>query len=96
VTSVATLPHARDRESAAALGGKLYVIGGANTAGVRTRAIYTVSPASGAVRLAGILPLALSDTTAVSGNGEIIVAGGLSGAAAPSAAIYAVTTVGGS
>jgi hypothetical protein len=48
------------------------------------------------VRLAGILPLALSDTTAVSGNGEIIVAGGLSGAAAPSGAIYAVTPVGGS
>ena len=94
MTTVATLPHARDRESAAALGGTLYVIGGTNAAGVRTRAIYAVNPASGAVRLAGILPLALSDTTAVRGPGEIIIAGGLSAAAAPSAAIYAMTVSG--
>ena len=94
MTTVATLPHARDRESAAALDGRLYVIGGTNAAGVRTRAIYAVNPASGAVRLAGILPLALSDTTAVNGSGEIIIAGGLSAAAAPSAAIYAITVHG--
>jgi hypothetical protein len=42
------------------------------------------------VRLAAILPLALSDTTAVTGAGEIIVAGGLTNAATPIATIYAV------
>ena len=57
---------------------------------MRTRAIYAISPDSGAVRLAAILPLALSDTTAVTGAGEIIVAGGLTNAATPIATIYAV------
>jgi N-acetylneuraminic acid mutarotase len=93
VAPFTTLPHARERESAAVLDGLIYAIGGANAAGQRSRAIYSINPASGRVALAGILPQALADTTAVSGDGQIIVAGGTDEALAPVATIYAVTPI---
>jgi N-acetylneuraminic acid mutarotase len=93
VVVFAALPHARERQSAAVLGDVIYAIGGANTAGTRSRAIYAINPTSGAVRLAGLLPRALADTAAVSVGGQIIVAGGSDAAMAPVATIYAVAPV---
>ena len=92
VTVFTHLPHARDREAAAALGTHIFVLGGLNTAtGLRTRAIYSLSPSSGAVHLAGILPLALSDIAATSTDGEIVAAGGIDAAGVAGTAIYAIT-----
>jgi hypothetical protein len=92
VTAFTHLSHARDREAAAALGGHIFVLGGLSTAtGLRTRAIYSISPSSGAVHLAGILPLALSDIAATSTAGRIIAAGGINAAGVATTPIYAIT-----
>ena len=92
VTAFTHLPHARDREAAATLGAHVFVLGGLNTAtGLRTRAIYSISPRSGVVHLAGILPLALSDMAATSTAGQIVAAGGINAAGVATTSIYAVT-----
>jgi len=93
VVVFAALPRARERQSAATLGNRIYVIGGATAAGVRSRAIYAINTASGAVRLAGLLPHALADTAAVGAGNQIIVAGGTNDAMAAVATIYAVAPV---
>ena len=78
VTPFATLPHARDREAAGALGGThLRRSAALSTAsGVRTRAIYAINARSGAVHLAGLLPRRALGHDGRRGPGEIIVAGG--------------------
>ena len=92
VQAAGTLPAGEASAVAAALGGHIFVLGGLSTAsGLRTRAIYSISPSSGAVHLAGILPLALSDLAATSNAGEIIAAGGIDAAGVAGASIYAVT-----
>ena len=89
------LPHARDREAAAALGGYVFVLGGLDTAtGLRTRAIYSIDPSNGDVRLAGVLPAALSDLAAVSAGGQIVVAGGIDSAGVASSTIYSIAVTG--
>ena len=69
------------------------MIGGLDAAGVRSRAIYSIDPASATVRLAGVLPAALSDAAAVSSGGEIIVAGGTGSAGTPVATIYVIKPI---
>jgi Kelch motif len=93
VTSFASLPHARDREAAGTLRGRIIVAGGLSTAnGQRTRAVYAINVHTAAVHLAGLLPVGLSDITAVQESaGEILMAGGVDASAAASASIYGVT-----
>src|SRR5581483_7039216 len=85
VTPFTRLPVARDREAAATDDGLIVVLGGLRTStNQRTRAIYTINPSSGRVRLAGLLPKAISDMTAVKSSGTIIAAGGVDGSGLPS------------
>ena len=65
---VATLPAPEDHAAMAALGGKLYLVGG-------TR-VLRIDPASGSVSVAATLPVALTDPTATTVGGRIVIAGG--------------------
>jgi N-acetylneuraminic acid mutarotase len=92
VSTFTHLPHARDRAAAASIDDRVIVMGGVSTAtGQRTRAIYSINPHTGAVHLAGLLPVALSDLTAVNGRHQILVAGGINGTGQAIASIYGIT-----
>jgi len=65
---VATLPAPEDHAAMAALGGKLYLVGGSR--------ILRIDPATGAVTSAAALPAALTDPTATAVGGRIVIAGG--------------------
>ena len=77
VTRIGSLPHPLTHAAAAALGARVYVIGG-RRAGVdtQTREILAIDPATGSATPAGHLPHALSDVGAATVGGRIIVAGG--------------------
>jgi hypothetical protein len=77
VRRVAALPAPLTHAAAAALGGRMYVIGGRGDGLTAQRAaILAVDPASGRVSCAGALPVALSDTGAAAAAGRIVVLGG--------------------
>ena len=77
VRTIATLPAPLTHAAAAALGRRVYVIGGRGSALTgQTRAILAVDPGSGRVKNAGRLPVALSDAAAAAVRGRIVVAGG--------------------
>lgn len=78
---VASLPVPARYVAAAALGGRIYAFGGETASGAPTDAIREVDPRSGAARLAGRLPEALSHAAAVSLGGSIYVLGGEAGGA---------------
>ena len=76
VRRLAILPEPVTHASAAALGGRLYVVGGRGDALDSARAaIVSVDP-SGRVARAGRLPVPLSDTGAATLGGRIVVVGG--------------------
>jgi hypothetical protein len=62
------LPAPEDHAAHAALGGKLYLVGG--------RRVLTIEPGSGKVSVAARLPAALSDPTATTIGKRIVIAGG--------------------
>ncbi len=66
------------------------MIGGESASGTRSRAIYSINPATGTVSLAGVLPVALADAAAVTGEHMIILAGGTGASGAPLANIYEI------
>ena len=69
----APLPQPLTHASAAALGGTVYVFGGrGSNLGTQTATILAIDPASGRVRRAGSLPVALSDTGAAAVGGRIL------------------------
>jgi N-acetylneuraminic acid mutarotase len=73
---VATLPVPARYVAAAALGGRIYAFGGETASGAATDAIREVDPRSGAARLTGRLPEALSHAAAVTLGGSIYLLGG--------------------
>jgi hypothetical protein len=78
VTRIARLPQPLTHAAGAALGGRFYVLGGrGDTTGTQTASILAVDPASGRIRHAGRLPLALSDLGAASFAGHITALGGV-------------------
>jgi hypothetical protein len=62
------LPAPEDHAALAALGGRLYLVGG--------RRVLALDPATGKVSVAARLPAALSDPTATTVGDRIIVTGG--------------------
>ena len=71
------LPRELTHATGAALGNRMYVIGGrGGVQGTQTSAILSVDPATGRVRPAGRLPVGLSDAGAATIGGVVMVAGG--------------------
>ena len=68
VRRVAALPAPEDHAALAALGGKLYLVGG--------RRVLAIDPGSGKVSVVTRLPAALSDPTATTVGKRIVIAGG--------------------
>jgi len=64
----ATLPAPEDHAALAALGGRLYLVGG--------RRVLAIDPSSGQVSVAAQLPASLSDPTATTVGQHIVVTGG--------------------
>jgi hypothetical protein len=65
---IATLPAPQDHAALAALGGRLYLVGG--------RRVLAIDPGSGTVSVAARLPAGLSDPTATTVGSSIVVTGG--------------------
>ena len=65
---MATLPAPEDHAALAALGGRLYLVGG--------HRVLAIDPGSGKVSVAARLPVSLSDPTATTIGGRIVVTGG--------------------
>ena len=65
---VATLPAPVDHAALVALGGRLYLFGGAQ--------VLAIDPSSGAVSVAARLPVSLADPSAIALRGRILVVGG--------------------
>ncbi len=80
-SQVASLPVPARYVAAAALGGRIYAFGGETANGAATDAIREVDPRSGAARLVGRLPEALSHAAAVSLGGSVYLLGGEAGGA---------------
>jgi hypothetical protein len=77
VRLIGHLPRPTAHAAAAALGHTVYVLGGRGEAASDVRAqIYAIDSATGRVRPAGRLPIALSDLQAVARAGRIVVVGG--------------------
>jgi hypothetical protein len=73
------MPQPITHAGAAALGGFVYVVGGrGDNLSSQTAEVWSIDPATGAVRSAGRLPAPLSDTGVVGLPGAIVVVGGLS------------------
>jgi hypothetical protein len=68
VRRVASLPAPEDHAALAALGGKLYLVGG--------RRVLAIDPGSGKVTVAARLPESLADPTATTVGRQIVVTGG--------------------
>jgi hypothetical protein len=68
VKRIGSLPVPEDHAALAALGGRLYLVGG--------RRVLAIDPASGKVALAARLPASLSDPTATTVGKRIVVTGG--------------------
>jgi hypothetical protein len=68
MSRIGTLPAPEDHAAMAALGGKLYLVGG-------TR-VLRIDPATGAVSTAATLPAPLADATATTVGNRIVIAGG--------------------
>jgi hypothetical protein len=68
VRRVATLPAPEDHAELAALGSRLYLVGG--------RRVLAIDPASGKVVVAARLPASLSDPTVTTVGQRIVVTGG--------------------
>ena len=75
---VATLLHGVRYAAVAAVGGRIYVIGGVGSAGDRSD-IQRVDPATGKVDLVGQMPAPISHASAIVRDGRILVIGGRSG-----------------
>ena len=88
VRRAATLPAPVSHAALAALGGRLLLVGGDDSAGSTTSTILAIDPASGRVRRAGTLPQPLSDAAAVTVGDHVVVLGG--GATNASAAVYSL------
>ena len=77
VHQIGLLPRELTHAAGAALGNRVYVIGGRGTdQGTQTSAILAVDPVSGRVEPAGRLPVGLSDLGAATIGGAVVVAGG--------------------
>ena len=74
------LPAPVYRTTAVAAGGRIYVLGGHDSAGGTTDAVYVFDPASGSSRRAGTLALPTHGAAAVNLDGRILVFGGASSA----------------
>jgi hypothetical protein len=68
VRRIATLPLPEDHAALAALGGRLYLVGG--------RRVLAIDRGTGKVSVAARLPVSLSDPTATTVGDSIVVAGG--------------------
>lgn len=84
-TVLARLPVAVRYPGVAEVGSRVYLFGGATTAGA-SNAIQALDPASGRVQVVARLPYALTQATAFTLGGRILIAGGMR-AGRPSAAI---------
>jgi N-acetylneuraminic acid mutarotase len=86
---IGLLPQPLTHAVAAALGDRVYVIGGRGAnQGTQTDAILSVDPATGRVRRAGRLPVALSDVGAATIGGAVMVAGGRESSGTLSTQVY--------
>jgi DNA-binding beta-propeller fold protein YncE len=91
VRRLATLPRPLTHAAAAALGGRVYLIGGRGAdLGTQTRKLLAVDAAHARVRSAGRLPAALSDAGAATVGGRILVAGGRDRVGRVSSAVLAL------
>src|SRR5207248_212344 len=96
VKLIGTLPHPLTHAAAAALGDRVYVIGGRGAdQGSQTGAILAVDPISGRIRPAGRLPMALSDVGAATIGGAVMIAGGRQSNGVLSRRLYALRPQGG-
>jgi len=91
VHQIGVLPRELTHATGAALGNRMYVIGGRGAdQGSQTSAILSVDPATGRVRPAGRLPVALSDAGAATIGGVVMVAGGRQANGVLSGRLYAL------
>jgi N-acetylneuraminic acid mutarotase len=89
LTRIGALPHSLTHAAAAALNGRVYVIGGrGGVQGSQTSTVLSIDPSTGSVTPAGRLPTPLSDAGAASLGREILVAGGQQRSGRLSDAIY--------
>jgi PQQ-like domain len=79
---VASLPQPARYVALAALGGRLYALGGETASGAPTDAIREVDPGAGTARLVGHLPQAVSHASAVALGSRAYVLGGEANGAA--------------
>ena len=92
VRELGLLPRPVTHAACAALGGRVYVIGGRGAVqGSQTAEIVAVDPASGRVRLAGRLPTPLSDAGAATIGAVVMLAGGRQSTGALSRRLYVLT-----
>jgi hypothetical protein len=63
--------------AAVSAGGAIYVFGGTVASGGATDAVQRIDPATGAVRIVGKLPRALTEASAFALGGRILIAGGM-------------------
>jgi N-acetylneuraminic acid mutarotase len=94
VQEIGRLPFPVTHAAGVELGGYMLVIGGRSSpSGRRHRSVLAVAP-SGSVKVAGVLPGALSDMTAAStgaGAAHVLLAGGANEAGAQQAAILGLS-----
>jgi hypothetical protein len=94
VRALGRLPYPLTHAAGASLQGRLLVIGGrGEQQGSQRRGILAVSP-TGAVSVAGTLPLALSDVAAAESGGVVTLAGGLDRNGVQHRAIMRLTAAG--
>ena len=94
---IATLPEPICAMSAATVGDRIYLFGGATSVDPYSpqdylAACYVFDPATLAVSPIASMPIARFKTTAISRNGQVLVLGGISAAASANAQIYDVVT----
>jgi hypothetical protein len=68
MSRIGTLPAPEDHAAMAALGGKLYLVGGSR--------VLRIDPSTRAVSTVATLPAPLSDPTATTVGNRIVIAGG--------------------
>jgi N-acetylneuraminic acid mutarotase len=89
VRQIGLLPKPLTHAVAAALGDRVYVIGGRGSdQGTQTNTILAIDPQTGRVRHAGHLPVAVSDVGAATIGGAVMVAGGRESSGALSNQVY--------
>lgn len=95
-TVAAMLPYGLRYMAVAAAGSKLLIVGGQTDSSLASRDVFLADPASGSVRLLGLLPLANAHAVAVVRADIAFVIGGRDDAGRPTDRVWRISLPGGS